>query len=119
MRQLLIVMSIVSMVIVGCRSSKVDTAAQVAATQDQFAKVEPGTRVGCVATVLPQASLLAATGMDDLAIGDTVVIITPENKVIGAGHVVEKRPDSMHISYDVNENGRAPRVGDLVVKPAR
>ncbi len=118
MRLLLIAMVVASLAMVGCKSSKTGGAEQAATVQEQFAKLEPGTKVGSVTAVLPDAGLLAATGLQDLAIGQTVVVLTPNQKIIAAGTVVEKTADAIHVRYDVNEKGRTPRAGDLIVKPA-
>jgi hypothetical protein len=108
---------VASVLVTGCKSKQ--TPASIDQTRASFARLAPESQVGVVSAVLPERGLLAV-GEVDVAkynVGDTFVLLTPEKKIIGAGHVVAKTNDSLHLSYDVNEGGRAPRVGDIAVKP--
>lgn len=109
--------------VVGCSSGKhkSGTPADQAAVQqirENYTSVDPHAKVGTVIAVLPDKALAAVGDLPvaDFQIGDVLVLMDTKQQVIGAGHVVAKTADAVHIAYDVTAKGRAPQVGDLAVK---
>lgn len=102
----------------GCRhqSAQPDELAQTKATFEQRL---PGAKVGVVSETLPSSNLVAIQQVDltQYYVGDTLVLMDENLKIIGAGTVVAKTNDALHVKYDVSEKGRAPKVGDIAVKP--
>jgi hypothetical protein len=118
MRQVALAVSMVALISVGCTKHKPASPEQVQQIRETYQSVDPHAKVGTIIAVLPEKGL-AAVGdipLDQVAIGDTLVILDSKQKIIGAGHVIEKTSDALQISYDVTAQGRKPRVGDLAVK---
>lgn len=109
-----------SALVLGCAHKKSATADQSAIQQirQNYAQVDPNAKVGLVIAVLPDKALAAIGDIPvaDVQVGDTLVLLDAKQQIIGAGKVVAKTQDAIHVSYDVTAKGRAPEVGDLAVK---
>jgi hypothetical protein len=118
MREVAFAVSIVALVSLGCTKHKPASPEQVQQIREVYQTVDPNAKVGTVIAVLPKKGLAAVADipLDQVAIGDTLVLMDSKQKIIGAGHVIEKTSDALQISYDVTAQGRQPRVGDLAVK---
>lgn len=105
------------MFVAGCRNERASdvSPAQVREALQSRADVQ----VGFVSAILPEKGLLAISQVDitKFFVGDTFVLMSPDQTIIGAGRVVAKGESTLHLSYDVNAEGRLPQVGDLAVKP--
>jgi hypothetical protein len=102
----------------GCKhASSVDQSA-VNQIRQNYQAADPNAKVGVVIAVLPESGLIAVGDIRvaDLKVNDTLVLLTPKQKIIGAGKVVALTADAAHVTYDVTANGRAPQIGDVAVK---
>ena len=104
--------------VAGCHSQQ-ETVADVEQTRATFTRLTPDVKIGVVSAVLEDKGLLAVGEVDveQHFVGETFVLMTPLGKIIGAGHVVGKTDNALHLKYEVNEDGRTPRAGDIAVKP--
>ena len=95
----------------------IDTTA-VQQIRESYTRVDPNAKVGLVVAMLPEKGLAAVGDVPvaDFQVGDVLVLMDTKQQIIGAGHVVAKTDDALHISYDVTAKGRAPQVGDIAVK---
>ena len=89
--------------------------------RQSYAAINPQAKVGLIIAVMPENALAAVGEIApaDLNTGDTLVLMDSNQQIIGAGTVVAKTTDSVHVHYDVTANGRAPEVGDLAVKAGK
>lgn len=117
LRHVVLAAAVASLFIAGCRTKPAPASAEQ--TREVFAQRVPNMQVGVVSAVLAEKGLLAISQVDvsKYFVGDTFVLMAPDQKIIGAGHVVAKTETSLHLSYDVKADSRAPQVGDLAVKP--
>lgn len=102
----------------GCKHATTVDQSAVSQIRQNYQAADPNARVGVVIAVLPEKGLIAVGDIPvaDLKVDDTLVILTPQQKIIGAGKVVALTADAAHVSYDVTAKGRAPQVGDVAVK---
>jgi len=118
LRHVILAAVVGSMFVAGCRTR--ESASDVSAAQvRESLQRRADAQVGFVSAVLPEKGLLAISQVDitKFFVGDTFVLMSPDQKIIGAGRVVAKGESTLHLSYDVNADGRLPKVGDLAVKP--
>lgn len=118
--QIMVAMVLVGMMLVGCRSTpKTLDAEGVKQVRSSYTKIDPNARLGVVIAVLPEKGLVAVGDLQvaDFSEGDVLVLLDKDQKVIGAGTVVAKTADALHVKYDVaTPKGREPVVGDLAVR---
>lgn len=111
-----------SLLLCGCMSHKPAAIPADEATLQQFretyTRIDPSAKVGRVIAVLPDTPLVAVGDINpaDVQIGDVLVFMDTNSRIIAYGHVVEKTADAVHLRYDVKADGRAPVVGDLAVR---
>lgn len=112
--------------ITGCTRTNQDSTSVTPATADRVMKVReslqaqrPGTMVGPVVAVLTDAPYAAAGDLptDQFKAGDVVSFVNGSGDPIGAtGRVSSTTPTQVNVRYDVSAGGRAPVVGDLLVR---
>ena len=119
-RQAALAVLLAGLTLTGCQSRHQDNA-DVGSIKQAFSRVNPDVQVGTISVILPEQNLLAITDLplDQFAIGDTLVFMNRDQKIIAAGHVVRKTADALHVSYSTNELGIKPAVGDIAVKPTK
>ena len=100
----------------GGAASIADAENAAAGIRERYQRLNPKNRVGVVTAVMPSAKLAAVSDIpvQDFGIGDVVVFIDTDEKVIGNGEVRNATPNSLHVRYDATK--REPRVGDLAVR---
>lgn len=118
------------MILVGCHGAPkpepqpkpvAATPQQIAEYQKQFFQHNKGDRIGTVAGVRPENSLLAVTGipLSDIKQGDAVTITDAAMKPLANGTV--ENISTVHgefviVKYVRDPGARAPRVGDVAVR---
>lgn len=109
---------LVGLALVGCQSRQQSTVPNEDLKQ-AFLRVNPDVQVGTVAAILPDQDLLAINDLPltQFEVGDTLVFLNEDQKIIAAGHVVRKTDTALHVSYSVKEDGSEPSIGDLAVRP--
>lgn len=117
---IVVAMFLVSMMLIGCKSTpKTLDAAGIQQVRTSYTKVDPNARLGVVIAVLADKGLVAVGDLPvaDFAEGDVLVLLDKDQKVIGAGTVVAKTANALHVKYDVTTpKGREPVIGDLAVR---
>lgn len=118
MRQLVLAAAVAGLMAVGCTKHEPPTTERVQEIREVYQTVDPKAKVGTIIAVLPEKGLAAVGNvpLDQVAVGDVMVILDAQQKIIGSGHVVAKTDDAAQISYDVTAQGRQVRVGDMAVK---
>ena len=84
-----------------------------------YQKKHPDALIGRVVAVRPEDRLVAAGDVPvaDFKPGDAVVILGSTQEQIGTGDVVSTGKSWIHVHYgETPAGGRAPQLGDLVVR---
>lgn len=110
-----------TLVLAGCQSKAKSNPDQQSEAKQSVEKRLPAAKVGVVSATLPDKGLVAVEQVDltKFYVGDTLVFTDVNLKIIAAGTVVAKTDKALHVKYDVKEDGRAPRIGDIAIQPQK
>lgn len=118
-----------SSLIGGCRSNRKNApsppapqaadAQQIRNIRDKYFRAYVESRVGVVSAARPQDRLVAVGDLDNSGIreNEVVTFLDGNEKILTTGTVVRVLGDSVHVRFDdPPRGGRAPMVGDLMVR---